>query len=427
MMLWMFVMMLLFFAAGVPVGWSMALAATAYMGLATPIPLQAIAQRIVGGVDSFPLLAIPFFILAGNLMNTGGITDRLVSFSKVLVGHIMGGLAHVVVVTNMIMAGMSGSGVADAAGSGAVLIPAMHRAGYGIPFAAAIVGAAGTIGPIIPPSIPFVVFGSMANVSIGRLLLAGAVPGVLMGIVLMIFAATISKRRGYPKDRKSTWGELGWATLRAIPPIGMPVIILGGIIGGVMTPTESAAAGATYAFILGTFVYREIELKDLLGIIQESTLGTAAVMIIMAAASPFAFMLTLAQAPQAVMGFFQAWQLSQWQVLLVLNIIILILGCFLEGMAILIMATPVLMPLVAAAAIDPVHFGVIFVINIMIGTVTPPVGTIMYVVCALGRISISEFAREIWPFLIALIIALFLVTYVPLLSLWLPNVLMPMK
>ncbi len=218
MMLWMFVLMLLFFAAGMPVAWSMALAATVYMGLVTPIPLQAIAQRIVGGVDSFPLLAIPFFILAGNLMNTGGITDRLVSFSKVLVGHVRGGLAHVVVVVNMIMAGMSGSGVADAAGSGSVLIPAMHRAGYGIPFAAAIVGAAGTIGPIIPPSIPFVVFGSMANVSIGRLLLAGAVPGVLMGIALMIFAAVIAKRRGYPRDRKATWGELGWATLRALPP-----------------------------------------------------------------------------------------------------------------------------------------------------------------------------------------------------------------
>lgn len=427
MMLWMFVLMLLFFAVGVPVAWSMALAATIYMGWTTSIPLQAIAQRIVGGVDSFPLLAIPFFILAGNLMNTGGITERLVAFSKVLVGHVRGGLAHVVVVVNMIMAGMSGSGVADAAGSGAVLIPAMHRAGYGIPFAAAIVGAAGTIGPIIPPSIPFVVFGSMAGVSIGRLLLAGAVPGVLMGICLMIFAAVIAKRRGYPRDQRASWGELGWATLRAIPPLGMPLIILGGIIGGIMTPTESAAAGATYAFILGKFVYREITWHDLLAIIEESTLGTAAVMIIMAAASPFAFMLTLGQAPQKVMGLFHAWQLSQWQVLLVLNIIVLILGCFMEGMAILVMATPVLMPLVLTAAIDPVHFGVVFVVNIMIGTVTPPVGTIMYVVCALGRISILEFTREIWPFLLALIIALFLVTYAPFLSLWLPNLLMPVR
>jgi C4-dicarboxylate transporter DctM subunit len=246
-----------------------------------------------------------------------------------------------------------------------------------------------------------------------------------MGIALMVFASIIAKRREYPSDRKATWGEFGWATLRALPPLGMPIIILGGIVGGVMTPTESAAAGATYAFILGTFVYREIKWRDLPRIIEESTLGTAAVMIIMAAASPFAFMLTMAQAPQMVMGFFQALQLSQWQVLLVLNITVLILGCFLEGMALLIMATPVLMPLIAAAAIDPVHFGVIFVINIMIGTVTPPVGTIMYVVCALGRISISQFAREIWPFLIALVIALFLVTYVPFLSLWLPNLLMP--
>jgi tripartite ATP-independent transporter DctM subunit len=248
-----------------------------------------------------------------------------------------------------------------------------------------------------------------------------------MGIALMAFAAVIARRRGYPRDRRTTWREFGRATLRAIPPLGMPVIILGGIIGGIMTPTESAAAGATYAFILGMFVYREITWRDLPAIIEDSTLGTATVMIIMAAASPFAFMLTLEQAPQKVMGLFQAWQLSQWQVLLVLNAIVLMLGCFMEGMAILIMATPVLMPLVLTAAIDPVHFGVIFVINIMIGTVTPPVGTIMYVVCALGKISISEFAREIWPFLVALIVALLLVTYVPFLSLWLPNLLMPVR
>jgi len=206
-MLWLFVIMLVLFAVSVPIAWSIAIAAAVYMAFGPHVPLQGFVQRLIGGIDTFPLLAIPFFILAGNLMNTGGITDRLVTFARALVGHITGGLAHVVVVTNMIMAGMSGSGVADAAGTGTVLIPAMKKAGYGVPFSAAIVGAAATIGPIIPPSIPFVIYGSIASVSIGRLLLGGAVPGVLMGIVLMIFVYFIAKRRQYPSEQRSTWGE----------------------------------------------------------------------------------------------------------------------------------------------------------------------------------------------------------------------------
>ncbi len=227
--------------------------------------MEGFVQRLIGGIDTFPLLAIPFFILAGNLMNTGGITDRLVRFARALVGHIRGGLAHVVVVTNMIMAGMSGSGVADAAGSGTILIPAMRKAGYGVPFAASIVAAAGTIGPIIPPSIPFVLYGSIASVSIGRLLLGGAIPGVLMGICLMVFIYVIARQRHYPSEARASWKEMLSALLYALPPLGMPTIILGGIIGGIMTPTESAAAGAAYAFILGHFVYRELTLAQIPG------------------------------------------------------------------------------------------------------------------------------------------------------------------
>ena len=345
--------------------------------------------------------------------------------AKALVGHIVGGLAHVVVVANMIMAGMSGSGVADAAGSGSVLIPAMKKAGYGAPFAAAIVGAAATIGPIIPPSIPFVLYGSVANVSIGRLLLAGAVPGVVMGICLMIMAYFIGKRRGFPRERRATWNELGKATLRAILPLGMPVVILGGIIGGVMTPTEAAMAGATYAFILGFFVYKEITPTHLGGIIRETCITTASICIILAAASPIGWVLAYEQAPVGLLGIFQELNLSRWEVLLVFNIIMLILGCFMEGMAILMMATPLLMPLLAHVQIDPVHFGVVFVLNIMIGTLTPPVGVIMYVVCALAEVSMGEFARAVWPLLIALGVALVLVTFVPELSMWLPNLLIP--
>ena len=426
-MLWLFVLMLVLFAVSAPIAWSMAIAATVYMAFGPHIPLQGMVQRMIGGIDTFPLLAIPFFILAGNLMNTGGITDRLVAFAKALVGHILGGLAHVVVVTNMIMAGMSGSGVADAAGTGTVLIPAMRKVGYGVPFAAAIVGAAGTIGPIIPPSIPFVLYGSIASVSIGRLLLGGAVPGVLMGIVLMVFVYFIAKRRRYPSETRATWGALGKASLHAIPPMGMPLIILGGIILGVMTPTEAAAAGAAYAFILGFFVYREIKLAHLPGLVTESVVGTASIVIIMSAAQPFSWVLTYELAPTKVLALFQDAHLSQWQIYLLLNLIMLILGCFMEGLAVMVMAVPVLLPLLQHAGIDLVHFGVVFVLNIMIGTITPPVGTIMYVVCALSRISIAEFAREVWPFIIALTISLLLVTYMPWLALWLPDLVLPAK
>jgi len=426
-MAWLFIIMLVLFVLSVPIGWAMAIAAAAYMAFGPGIPLEGFVQRLIGGIDTFPLLAIPFFILAGNIMNTGGITDRLVAFAKTLVGHIRGGLAHVVVVTNMIMAGMSGSGVADAAGSGTVLIPAMQKAGYGVPFSAAIVAAAGTIGPIIPPSIPFVLYGSIASASIGRLLLGGAVPGVLMGIMLMLFVYFIAKRRGYPSETRASWKQLLRATLHAIPPMGMPAIILGGIIGGVMTPTEAAAAGAAYAFVLGFFVYREIKWAQLPALITESVIGTASILIIMSAAQPFGWVLTYQLAPQKVLALVENAQLAQWQLYLLLNVAMLIIGCFMEGLAVMIMAVPVLLPILEHAGIDLVHFGVVFVLNIMIGTITPPVGTIMYVVLALSHISMAEFAREVWPFVIALVIALLFVTYMPGLALWLPNLVLPVK
>ena len=426
-MAWLFVIMLVLFVLSVPIAWSMAIAAAVYMAFGPGIPLEGFVQRLIGGIDTFPLLAIPFFILAGNLRNTGGITDRLVRFARALVGHIRGGLAHVVVVTNMIMAGMSGSGVADAAGSGTILIPAMRKAGYGVPFAASIVAAAGTIGPIIPPSIPFVLYGSIASVSIGRLLLGGAIPGILMGICLMVFIYAIARRRNYPSETRASWKEMLSALLYALPPLGMPTIILGGIIGGVMTPTESAAAGAAYAFILGCFIYRELTLAQIPGIITESVIGTASIVIIMSAAQPFSWVLTYELAPQKVLAFVESAQLGQWQLYLLLNVAMLVLGCFMEGLAVMIMAIPVLMPLLEHAGIDLVHFGVVFVLNIMIGAITPPVGTIMYVVLALSHISMAEFAREVWPFVVALVIALLFVTYMPGLALWLPNLVLPVK
>lgn len=427
MTIWIFVVMLCMFGIGLPICWSMAVAAAAYMLLVPQVSLIMVVQRMVEGLDNFPLLAVPFFILAGNLMNTGGITDRLVIFARVLVGHITGGLAHTVVVANMVMAGMSGSGTADAAGTGAVLVPAMRKAGYDVPFSAAIVGAAATIGPIIPPSIPFVIYGSMANVSVGRLFLAGALPGVVMGVLLMAFAYVIARHRDYPRERRANWRELSTATVKALPALGMPAIIMGGIIGGIMTPTEAAVAGAVYAFVLGVFVYREIKAPQLPAIFFESALTSGAITIIVAAAAPIGWILTFEQAAQNAVALIAAAHLATWQLYLVINIVLLILGCLMDGMAILIMTIPILMPVVHASGIDPVQFGIVLSINIMIGTITPPVGMIMYVVCGIGKISIWEFSREIWPFVIALTLALLLVTYIPGIAMWLPNLVMPAR
>ena len=427
MTIWIFIVMLCLFGIGLPVAWSMAMAAAAYMVLVPHISLVAAFQRMVVGLDNFPLLAVPFFILAGNLMNSGGITDRLVAFARVLVGTITGGLAHTVVVVNMIMAGMSGSGTADAAGTGSVLIPAMKKSGYGAPFSAAIVGAAATIGPIIPPSIPFVVYGSMADVSVGRLFLAGATPGVVMGILLMIFVSFIARRRNYPREGRLSWREMGEATIRALPPLGMPAIIMGGILAGIMTPTEAAIAGAAYAFVLGVFVYREINAPALGRIFLDSAVTSGAIAIIVAAAAPIGWVLTVEQAPAKIIDLITAANLSTWQLFLVINIILLILGCLMDGLAILIMTIPIIMPVIHHAGINPVHFGIVLSINIMIGTITPPVGMIMYVVSGIGKISIIEFAREIWPFVIALVIALFLVTHIPGIAMWLPNLVMPAR
>lgn len=419
--------MLFLFALGMPIAWAMALASAGYLALGPGIPLQGMVQRLVGGIDSFPLLAIPFFIFAGNLMNTGGITNRLVTFAKVLVGHVKGGLGHVVVVTNMITAGMSGSGVADAAGTGTVLIPAMKQAGYGAPFAAAIVGASATIGPIIPPSIPFVVYGSIASVSIGRLLFAGAIPGVVMGICLMVAVYFIAKRRNYPSERRASLREVARASFAVIPPLGMPLIVIGGMVAGVMTPTEAAVVGAVYSFVLGFFVYREITLAKLPEVLVETVVGTSAIVVIIAASQPFGWILSYDGAPVRFVAAIQQYNLAPWQLLLLINVVLLAVGCFMEGLAILVMVTPVLLPLLASAGIDPIHFGVIFVLNIMIGNITPPVGMIMYVVTALGNVSIAQFSREIWPFFGALVVALLLVTYIPSLAMWLPDLLLPVR
>jgi len=418
------IVLICLFAIGVPISISMGLAAFTGLLLSGNIPIEVTAQRFVTGVDSFPLLAVPFFMLAGGLMNTGGITDRLVRFANALVGRFTGGLGHVVVVTNMIMAGMSGSAVADCSATGSVLIPAMVRARFGAVFSAAVTASASTIGPIIPPSIPFVVFGVMASVSIGRLFLGGAVPGILMGVYLMLVVYILSKKRGYARgERVSTRGI--WAAFKsAIPALFLPILIAWGIVGGAVTPTEAAVLAVLYALVLGLFVYKELTLSTMIKALGDAALTTGAVMFIVAAASLLAWMMTREQAGPALMSWVTSVTRDKNVVLLVLNIILLILGCFFETLSLMILLVPVLMPLITSLGIDPVHFGVVFVLNLMIGLITPPVGMAMFIACAIAKIRVVDFAREIPIFVAALILVLLLITYVPWLVLFLPNLLM---
>ncbi|MFZ9415328.1 MAG: TRAP transporter large permease [Alphaproteobacteria bacterium] len=411
-------------AIGAPVAVAMGLTGAIAVTMLDEIPLEVIAQRFVTGVDSFPLLAVPFFILAGALMNTGGTTQRLVRLANVLVGRFTGGLGHVNVVSNMIMAGMSGSAAADAAGTGSVLIPAMARAGYSRPFAAALTAAASTIGPIIPPSIPFVVFGVLASVSIGRLFLGGAIPGLLMGLYLMAAVYIIARRRGYARGAKPTGGEVWTAFRDALPALMLPAIIVWGIAGGVVTPTEASVLAVLYALFLGTVVYRELSWDSTFAIFGEAAMTTATVMFIVAASALLAWVLTREQAGPQLVRLVTSVSTDPFVILLVLNVILLILGCFLETLSLMILLVPVLMPLIKTLGIDPVHFGVMFTLNLMIGLITPPVGMSMFITCRIAGIQVAEFAREIWPFVIALVAVLLVVTYFPSVVLFLPNLVM---
>ncbi len=412
------------FALGVPIAASMGMAGLAAILLRGDIPIEVTAQRMVTGVDSFPLLAVPFFVLAGALMNTGGITERLVRLANAMVGHLTGGLGHVVVVTNMIMAGMSGSAVADAAGTGSVLIPAMTRSGFSPSFSAAVTASASTIGPIIPPSIPFVIYGVMASVSIGRLFLGGAIPGVLMGLYLMGVVYFVSKKRGYTKGERVACGSLAKAFKEGLPALMLPVLILWGIVGGVVTPTEAAVLAVLYAFFLGTVVYKELTFKGIIQVLGEAGLTSGAIMFIVGCASLLAWILTREQAGPTLVKAVTSISTDPNMVLLIINIILLILGCFLETLSIMIILVPVLMPLINALGIDPVHFGVVFTLNLMIGLITPPVGMSMFIACSIAKIKVVDFAREIPLFIVALIAVLLIITYFPQTVLFLPNLIM---
>lgn len=410
---------------GLPIAYAMGLTAVIFFVLLGETDvLTMVPARMYSSTTSFTLLAIPFFILTGNLMNTGGITQRLFRFAQNAVGHLMGGLGHVVVVSAMIFAGMTGAAVAEAAAIGTVGVEGMTKKGFDRKFCAAIIASASTIGPVIPPSIPLVIYGSITGTSVGRLFLGGFFPGFLMGGVLMIIVYIYAKMRNYPKEKKATFTELLKTTGGASSAILTPVIIIGGMVSGIFTPTEASIGAAVYALILTMFIYKEVRVKDLPRILWETLESSIRVLFIISAAGIFGWLLIHQKVPEAVIHGLLSLSSKTWVVLLVINIILLILGCFMEGIAIILLTVPIFMPVVTQLGVDPVHFGLIITLNSMIGLLTPPVGMVLYTMASIGKISVMELAYELRWHMVALTFVLFLVTYVPVITTFIPNLLM---
>ena len=405
---------------GSPVAYAIGLFVSMIFFLTTEVPLKVVPQMMTSAVNSFPLMAIPFFMLAGALMNTAGITRRLFEFANCLVGHITGGLGHVNVAASMLFAGMSGSAVADAAGLGTVEIEAMTQYGYDRDFSAGITAASATIGPVIPPSIIFIIYGVLAEVSIGALFLAGFIPGVLMGLSLMVRIYLIARKRNYPVSPRPPFRQILTAFKAAFLPLLTPVIIIGGILAGVFTPTEAAVVAVVYALFLGV-IYRELTLRGLWETIHKVGIQTATIMIITATANVLGWILIRSRIPQLVAESILTVTDNPYLILLFLNILLLVNGCVMEVIAALVILTPILVPMVKMVGIDPVHFGVVMTLNLMIGLLTPPLGMGLYTVQKVAGISFGRTAKAAFPFLLPLIIVLLLVTYIPDISLFLAN------
>ena len=423
-----FAVMLVCTALGMNIGLAMIASSILYLvahsGSLTSLPLAIVPMKMLYGVDSFPLLAVPLFMLAGELMSAGGIMTRIVRFATALVGSITGGLAHVNIVVNMIMAGMSGSAVADVAATGSILIPAMVRVGFTGAFAAAVTAAAATIGPIIPPSIPFVLIGSIAQVSIGRLFLGGAIPGILMGFLLMAAAYWVAKRHGYAVERRATLRELGQSFWAAIPALLMPAIVMGGIFTGVTTPTEAAVVAVVYALFLSVGVYRQLSLRDCYRVCVQMGSSTAAIMLTIAGATLLGFIATAEQMGPKLMHVFLSFSSDPLIILLIVNVALLALGCVMEPVPIILLTVPIFFPALAKLGIDPVQLGVVMTLNLMIGLLTPFVGLNLFIASAIARVPLLAVARESVIFIATLIVVLLLITLFPQLVLWLPNYVM---
>ena len=458
------IIFLFLLSGGLPVAMAMAAASLIYLLFVPSSPPFVVVHRMVSGIDSFPLLAVPFFILAGNLMNTAGITHRIYSYALALVGWLKGGLGHVNVVGSVVFAGMSGTAIADAAGLGTIEIKAMTDHGYDPEFAVGVTAASATLGPIIPPSLPFVIYGMMANVSVGSLFLAGIVPGVVMALLMMLTVAYFAHKNGWGGDVKFEWPKLlkalgetlvviSWPLViwllvtevgtqaqltvlvglvllfaadklfnfQAVLPIMTPVLLIGGMTTGVFTPTEGAIAACVWALILGFLWYRTLHFKLFVKICLDTVETTATVLFIVAAASIFGWLLTATGVTAAIGQWVLGVTDQPWQFLLLANLLMLFVGCFLEPTAAITILVPILVPICQQLGIDLVHFGLVMVLNLMIGLLHPPMGMVLFVLARVANLSVERTTMAILPWLVPLIGSLILITYVPSISLWLPR------
>ncbi len=459
------IIFLFLMASGLPVAIAMAGSSLIYILVSGNLPPFAVVHRMIGGIDSFPLLAVPFFILAGNLMNNAGITNRIYNFALALVGWMKGGLGHVNVVGSVIFAGMSGTAIADAAGLGTVEIKAMKDHGYSSEFAVGVTAASATLGPIIPPSLPFVIYAMMANVSVGALFLAGILPGVLMALLMMITVAYFAHKNNWGADVKfsasrlgralielaiviawplATWAlvnQAGWSVqavvfgaivslfgldrlfrFQAVLPIMTPVLLIGGMTTGLFTPTEGAIAASAWALVLGLAWYRTMSLKMFVKVSLDTVETTATVMFIVAAASIFGWMLTATGVTAAIAEWVLAVTKEPWLFLLMANLLMLFVGCFLEPTAAITILVPILLPIARQLGVDPVHFGLVMVLNLMIGLLHPPMGMVLFVLARVAKLSVERTTMAILPWLAPLLVSLVVLTYIPSISLWLPRV-----
>lgn len=416
-----FLFFILFSLGGVPIAFSLGVSSLVYIWV-NDITLILVAQKMFTGMDSFLLTAIPLFILAGNLMNAAGLTQELIEFSKIFVGRIRGGLAYANVLISMIFAGMTGAGVSDTAAVGSIMIPGMTKDGYQKDFATAVTAISSTIGPIIPPSIPFIVYGSITGISIGALFLAGIIPGILLGASQMLIILMQSQKHTFPRlETGFTLIEMVRISKDALLALLMPVIILGGIVGGIATPTESAGIAAFYAFAVGVFIRRKIKFNDLITVFIQTGVTTGAVMILMGTAAIFSYILTTEFFPQQLAAAVLSITDNKIIILLLVNIVLLVFGMFLDVVPALLVMTPVFLPLVKMVGVDPLHYGVFCVLNLVIGLATPPVGMCLFVGANIANLSIEKVSKALLPFLIGVVMVLMLVTYWEPVSLLIPE------
>ena len=423
MLIWFLPVFLFFLLIGLPVFFGL-LAAPGLLlyfnGQERDITL--LYRNVYNGIDSFPLMAIPFFMLAGELMNRGGITMRLVEFSQAFMGHLRGGLAHVNVLSSMLFAGLSGSAVADTSALGSMLIPAMEKQGYSRKFAAAITAASSVIGPIIPPSGIMIIYAYVMGESVAALFLAGVIPGAMVGIGLMLMVKFMANKYDFPiATNKYTWPERGKASLKAFFPLLTPVIILGGILGGIFTPTEAAAVAVAYALFIGIFVLRSLKISDLSGVITRAGITSSVVLLLVGAAMAFKTVVSLSHAPEQLAAFILTLTSNPLLLLFLINILLFIVGMFLDAGPAIIILGPILGPIFINLGIDPIHFAIIMSVNLTVGLATPPMGLVLFVASAVSGERVEAIAKAILPFLAVEIVVIFLITYIPALSMTIPR------